>query len=163
MDTTYNFDWSGLEDALADAEVSTTTSMEAPEGLVGMILGMGAFLWILLMVVAILMIVSFWKLFTKAGKPGWAAIIPIYNLWVLFEIAGLPGWTALLMLIPVVGGLAIFVLNILAAIRIAPKFGKETIFAIGLILLPVVFYPMLAFGKAEFKDDTTTKTESTVE
>lgn len=112
---------------------------------------------------SIFRVIYLWKLFTKAGKPGWAAIIPIYNLWVLFEIAGLPGWTALLMLIPVVGGLAIFVLNILAAIRIAPKFGKETIFAIGLILLPVVFYPMLAFGKAEFKDDTTTKTESTVE
>src|SRR5665213_2880385 len=60
-------------------------------------------------------IVAMWKVFTKAGRPGWAAIIPIYNYWVLFEISGKPGWwalTALLGFIPFVGSLVILVLYI---------------------------------------------------
>ena len=43
------------------------------------------------LVVVILMIVGMWKVYSKAGKPGWASIIPIYNGWVFFEIAGKPG------------------------------------------------------------------------
>src|SRR5436305_8721961 len=92
------------------------------------------------------MIASMWKIFTKAGKPGWAAIIPIYNLIVLLEIAGKPLWWFILMLIPFVN----IVVFIMVLVSIARNFGKGAGFAIGMLLLPFIFYPMLGFGDARY-------------
>ena len=109
--------------------------------------GVGIVMIIIYLLVAVLMIASLWKIFAKAGKPGWAAIVPIYNLIVLLEIVGKPVWWILLFLIP----FANFIVAILIYIELAKKFGKEIGFAIGMILLPFVFFPMLGFGKAEYK------------
>jgi hypothetical protein len=106
---------------------------------------------------AVLEYVGLWKTFTKAGRPGWAAIIPIYNLWVLFEITGKPGWWSLLivpMLIPFVGyviAIIFLVLYILALIELAKRFGKSAAFALLLILLPFIGFPMLGFGSATYR------------
>ena len=62
--------------------------------------GIGAGMMILYFVVLIFMLIVWWKIFTKAGKPGWGIIIPIYNIVLMLEIAGRPGWWFLLMLIP---------------------------------------------------------------
>ncbi len=95
----------------------------------------------------ILIIVSLWKIFEKAGKPGWAAIVPIYNLIVLLEIVGKPLWWIVLFLIPVVNIVfLIWVTNLLSK-----SFGKTEGFTVGLILLGFVFYPMLAFGDATYQ------------
>jgi hypothetical protein len=109
--------------------------------------GVGIVMVIIYLLFAVLMIASLWKIFAKAGKPGWAAIVPIYNLIVLLEIVGKPVWWILLFLIP----FANFIVAILIYIELAKKFGKEIGFAIGMILLPFVFFPMLGFGKAEYK------------
>lgn len=106
-------------------------------GIVGMLIGL-AFI--------VLMIASVWKVFTKAGQPGWAAIIPIYNVIVLLKIIGKPWWWILGFLIPIVN----FIVMILMAVGLAKVFGKGTGFAIGLILLGVIFYPILAFGDATY-------------
>lgn len=82
----------------------------------------------------------------KAGKPGWAAIIPIYNLIVLLEIAGRPLWWIILLIIPFVN----FIVLILVNIDIARKFGKGVGFAIGMLILPFIFWPMLGFGDATY-------------
>ena len=97
--------------------------------------------------IALLMIASLWKVFTKAGEPGWAAIVPIYNLIVLLKIAGKPAWWFLLMLIPVVN----FIVAIIMVIALAKNFGKGTGFAIGLLLLAPIFYPVLGFGSAKYQ------------
>src|SRR4051794_4395636 len=81
--------------------------------------------------VFIISIVALWKLFTKAGKPGWAAIVPIYNLIVLLEIAGKPAWWIILMLIPLVN----FIIAIILFIALAESFGKGAGFGIGLAFL----------------------------
>ena len=94
----------------------------------------------------IVIIASLWQVFTKAGEPGWAAIVPIYNVIVLLRIAGRPLWWFILMLIPIVS----IVIAIIVAIDIAKAFGKGTGFAIGMILLPFVFYPILGFGDAQY-------------
>lgn len=94
----------------------------------------------------VLMIASAWKVFTKAGQPGWAAIIPIYNFIVMLKIIGKPWWWILGFLIPVVN----FIVMILVALNLAKVFGKGTGFAIGLILLGFIFYPILAFGDATY-------------
>lgn len=98
------------------------------------------------LLVAILMIASLWKVFAKAGEPGWAAIIPIYNTFVLLKIAGKPWWWLLLCLIPIVN----FIVLIVVAMSIAGKFGKGAGFGIGLVLLPFIFYPMLGFGSSTY-------------
>jgi hypothetical protein len=91
-------------------------------------------------------IAGMWKVFVKAGEPGWAAIVPIYNIIVMLKIAGKPVWWIVLFLIPVVS----FVIAILVAISLAQRFGKSTGFGVGLAFLPFVFYPMLGFGDATY-------------
>ncbi|MCX6899377.1 MAG: DUF5684 domain-containing protein [Verrucomicrobia bacterium] len=99
----------------------------------------------LIIIVAIL--AGFWKVFEKAGKPGWAAIIPIYNLIILLEIAGKPLWWIVLSLIPVVN----IIVAILVGIAVAKNFGKSDAFGVGLGLLGFVFYPILGFGDAQYQ------------
>jgi hypothetical protein len=86
-----------------------------------------------------------WVIFTKAGKPGWAAIIPIYNIIVLLEIVGKPIWWIILVIIlPFIFG--IWMLNLLSK-----SFGKGVGFTLGLIFLGFIFFPILAFGDAKYK------------
>jgi len=96
--------------------------------------------------VSVLMIASMWKVFAKAGRPGWAAIIPIYNLGIILRIAGKPGWWLLLFLIPLVN----LIIGILTYIAFAAKFGKGVGFAFGLFFLGLIFWPILAFGDARY-------------
>ncbi len=109
--------------------------------------GIGAVMGIIWIALALLMIISVGKVFVKAGKPGWAVIIPIYNTIVMIEVAGKPIWWFLLLLIPVVN----LVISILLLVEVAKKFGKGGGFAVGLLFLPIIFWPMLAFGSAEYE------------
>lgn len=96
--------------------------------------------------VVVVMIAAVWKVFTKAGQPGWAAIVPIYNLIVLMKIVGRPTWWVVLFFIPLVN----FVVGILLCIDLARSFGQGTGFGIGLLLLAPIFYLILGFGSARY-------------
>jgi uncharacterized protein DUF5684 len=96
--------------------------------------------------VIVLCIVGMWKVFTKAGQPGWASIIPIYNLIVLLQIAGKPLWWVVLFFIPI----ANIIVSILMSITLAEKFGKGVGFGIGLAFLGFIFFPILGFGDARY-------------
>jgi len=113
-----------------------------------LIVTLGGFLYVF-SAIGIFLIVCQWKVYAKAGKPGWASLIPIYNIVVLLEIVRKPIWWLVLMLIPVVN----VVIAILIMIELAKVFGKDGGFTVGLILLPIVFYPILAFGDAKYIDD----------
>jgi hypothetical protein len=102
--------------------------------------------FIIPLAIVVLMIAAVWRVFTKAGQPGWAALIPIYNVYVLCKVGGKPGWWVILMLIPVVN----FVISLLIALGVAQNFGKGAGFGVGLWLLPIIFYPVLAFGDASY-------------
>ena len=107
----------------------------------------GPGMMIFYLAVMILMIAALWKVFQKAGKPGWASIIPIYNIIVIMEIIGKPWWWLILMLIPGVNlVIAIWATNLLSL-----SFGQGVGFTLGLIFLPVIFYPLLGFGNFEYK------------
>jgi hypothetical protein len=94
---------------------------------------------------AILLIVAQWRVFVKAGQPGWAAIIPIYNYYIMTKIGGKPGWwTILMILVPIV--FAIWVINM-----ISKSFGKDEGFTVGLVLLGIIFWPILGFGSAKYQ------------
>jgi hypothetical protein len=98
-------------------------------------------------VLLILLIASMWKLFTKAGEPGWAAIVPFYNVWVGLRIAGKPGWGWFIMMcIPFVS----FIAGIIALVSFVERFGKGAGYVIGIILLWPIFLPMLAFGDSKY-------------
>lgn len=112
--------------------------------------GVSTAFWIVWLAVVILVIAALWKVFTKAGKPGWAAIIPIYNFIVMLQIAGKPVWWILLFLIPVVN----LVVLILMYVGLARNFGKGVGFALGLIFLGIIFLPILAWGDAKYQPQT---------
>jgi len=107
---------------------------------------MGTGVLIFYLVILVLVIASMWKIFTKAGKPGWASIIPIYNLIVLLEIVGKPIWWILLLIIPLVN----IIIMIIVTHRLSLSFGQGVGTTILLILLPFIGYPMLGFGSATY-------------
>jgi len=109
---------------------------------------MGVMMPVLLFAGAILliMIIAWWKIFTKAGKPGWASLIPIYNTIVLIQIAGMPLWTFLGLFIPMINVIVWF----LICLKLAQSFGKGAGYALGLFFIPFIFYPLLAFTNVEY-------------
>jgi hypothetical protein len=92
-----------------------------------------------------------WKLFTKAGQPGWASIIPIYNAYVMLKICGKPGWWLILMLIPLVN----FVIVIILMQNLSQRFGKGTGFTLGLVFLSFIFIPILALDSSKYSAPAT--------
>jgi hypothetical protein len=114
----------------------------SPAGGAAVAAGMGVFL-IIYLVIIVALIAAMWKLFSKAGEPGWAAIVPIYNIIVFLKIAGKPAWWFII--------LAFVIPWFLASISLARNFGKETGFGIGIAVLPFIFIPVLAFGDAKYQ------------
>ncbi len=121
-----------------DTSVQYTSS--GGGGAAGIIIG------IIYLAIIILMVASFWKIFTKAGKPGWAAIVPIYNIVVLLQIVEKPVWWIILFLIPIVN----FIISIIIYVSLAKVFGKGVGFALGLLFLAPIFFPILGFGSAQY-------------
>lgn len=94
----------------------------------------------------ILYIVGLWKVFVKAGQPGWGALIPIYNYFCMFEIAWGNGLWFFLMFIPIVNT----IVGMMLLIKLAESFGKGYFFGIGLILLSPIFICILGFDSSEY-------------
>ena len=96
--------------------------------------------------IAVVTLVAQWKIFTKAGRPGWAAIVPFYNLYIAFEIAGMNGWMFLLLCIPIVNIVFAFKLYI----GLAKAFGKSTGFGVLSVFFTTICMLILGFGSAEY-------------
>lgn len=123
---------------------------------------------LLLLLWYILILAAGWKMFEKAGEPGWKSFIPIYNEYTVYKFS----WNTMLFwlnLICVVlsrllgnsdmGILLLIagVLNLLSAVlyigisyKLAQSFGQGVAFTIGLIILRPVFILILGFGSAEY-------------
>jgi len=110
--------------------------------------GLGLTFWFFYFAFIIFFIVVMWKVFVKAGKPGWGCIVPIYNIILQLEIAGRPLWWILLFLIP---GVNIFIALVII-LDIAKAFGKGSIFEVGMQFLPFIFFPILAFDSSEYQE-----------
>ena len=107
----------------------------------------GLIVLVIELAIFVAIIASIWKVFVKAGQPGWAAIVPIYNIYVLTQIAGRPAWWIVLFFIPIVSIIAAVILFI----DVAKAFGKGAGFGIGLALLGFIFFPILGFGDATYQ------------
>lgn len=101
---------------------------------------------LIILALVIFMIAAVWKVFVKAGEPGWACLIPIYNIIVLLKVSGKPVWWIILFIIPFVN----FIISLLVSLGLAKNFGKGGGFGIGLWLLGPIFFPILGFGDAKF-------------
>lgn len=132
-------------DTYADAAIATGAST-----MFGAIAGFFAAYAVFAIAIIVINIIANWKLFTKAGKPGWASIVPVYNVIVQFQIIGLSPWLLLLCLVPVVNFVALPVLAIMIPFRLAKSYGKGTGWGFGLLFLSFIFYLVLAFGPSEY-------------
>jgi hypothetical protein len=110
----------------------------------GIIFGVGA-------VIALIEIIGLWRVFSKAGRPGWGAIIPIYNSVLLCNIAGLSGWLVILFFIPLVN----IVIAIIVLHGVSKAFGHGFGFTLGLLFLGFIFVPVLGFGRSKYQTTTT--------
>jgi hypothetical protein len=99
------------------------------------------------LVFAVAQIAGMWKMFQKAGIEGWWAIIPIANIYHFVKLSGKEWWWFLVYFVPCIFIVALIVVNLAVAVR----FGKSVGYAIGMIILPVIFYPLLGFGDAEYQ------------
>lgn len=95
------------------------------------------------LIISVFIVTALWKIFKKAGYEGWESLIPIYNVYILTKICGLDGWFAAIILIP---GIGTIIWEIVIAIKLSAAFNKDGAFAIGLVLLPLIFYPILGFS-----------------
>lgn len=102
------------------------------------------------LVIYVLSVIAMWKIFTKAGKPGWASLIPIYNIVVMYQIVGLNPLLIILLFIPFINGIAAIVLSIIQYIRLSKAFGKGAGFTFGLIFLSPIFLLILGFGNDKY-------------
>ncbi|MCA8962325.1 MAG: signal peptidase I [Planctomycetes bacterium] len=102
---------------------------------------------IFFLAIVVFYFVCWWKIFEKAGQPGWAGLVPIYNIYVLTIIAKRPAWWLILLLIPYLN--AIF--WVILCIDLAKRFGESALFGIGLFFLGFIFFPILAFGGASYE------------
>jgi hypothetical protein len=100
----------------------------------------------------VFVLAAMWKVFVKAGQPGWACLIPIYNSYVILKIAGKPGWWLILLFIPLVN----IIIVIIYSLALAERFGRGAGFGVGLAFLGFIFFPILAWGDATYNHPTGT-------
>ena len=123
----------------------TATDYGTPPGAAGALFGSKG--GIIGLVVVVVEIIAMWKVFAKAGQPGWACLIPFYNIYVWCKIVGRPGWWLILMLLPLIN----FIILVILCLDLAKSFGKGVGFGIGLIFLGFIFMCILGFGSAQYQ------------
>jgi Family of unknown function (DUF5684) len=138
------------EPLFAQARRNANADADAAAG--GIMAGLVIYL-VVVLVIAVITIIGMWKVFEKAGQPGWAAIVPFYNMYILnSEIAKKePMWFILYIVGAVICGPLALIAIIVINLAVAEKFGKGAGYGIGLSFLPFIFYPMLGFGSARYR------------
>lgn len=98
------------------------------------------------LIAGITIVISLLGIFKKAKEKTWKAIIPIYNLYVIQKLIKKPWWWMILMFIPWIG----IIWTIWSTNLLAKAFNKNQWFTLGMVLLPFIFYPILAFSNNEY-------------
>ena len=98
-------------------------------------------------ILILIIVISQWRIFTKAKQDGWKALIPIYNTYIVLKIIGKPWWWLIMLVIPIINIFFAFALSH----HLAKSFGKGMGYTLLLFFLPIIGYPMLAFGDATYK------------
>jgi hypothetical protein len=102
--------------------------------------------YIIYLAVIVFYLAAEWRIFSKAGQPGWAVIIPIYSTLVFLKIIGRPWWWIILFFIPIVN----IIIGIIALNDLSKVFGHGIGFTLGLLFLSPIFIPILGFGGSQY-------------
>jgi hypothetical protein len=136
--------------SLINSAVTYTTTTTTSDG------GAGALVAILpiILLVAVVFVIAGWKLFVKAGKPGWGILVPFYNAYLYAEIGGKPGWWGLVALlvnvIPFVGWIVSVIMSVMIALGVGRNFGKSDVWSVILLWLLPFGYLVLGYGRAQY-------------
>jgi hypothetical protein len=107
----------------------------------------GGVTFVVMLVIFAVCVAGAWKVFSKAGQPGWAALVPIYNMYILMKIAGRPAWWLLLCFLPLIN----IVIFFLVAMDLAKAFGKSSVFGVVMLfLLSPIGFLIVGFGDARY-------------
>ncbi|RMG18412.1 MAG: signal peptidase I [Bacteroidetes bacterium] len=102
----------------------------------------GLFFALIFLFVFVAFKVAQYKLFEKAGKPGWAALVPVYGNYLWLQLIGKPWWWLVLLYFPILG-ILVFVSML---IELAKAYGKYDLkHHAAALLLPFYFFPRIAF------------------
>jgi len=93
---------------------------------------------------------SLQALFRKAGEQGWKGWVPVLNTITILQLGGYSGWWLLLVLVPVAGPIAVYVLYVMAAHRINRAFGFGGGMTVLAALLAPVWSSVLGWGSARW-------------
>ena len=107
---------------------------------------MSMFIWIAT-------VAGLWKMFEKAGEPGWIGLIPFYNIYKLCEkVMGNPWYWVRLMvgLIPIIGWIPYLYFQYQIGKATAKAYGQEEYWAWGYTFLAPVFYCITGFGNYKY-------------
>ena len=126
-----------------DYAAATDAQMATQAGLFGAAIGMYV---LVCLVVGVILIIANWKIFTKAGEPGWASIVPFYSQYILFKIAWGNGLLFLLLFVPLVN----VVISFMVLYKLCKSFGQGVGFFLGMLFLSPIFTMILGFGSAEY-------------
>lgn len=105
---------------------------------------------ILVITILIIYTMALWKIFTKAGKPGWAAVVPVYNAVVYFQICGLNPWLLLLFLVPYLNVVAISIILSISYVNLTRAFKRDIYYMFGLMFFNILFLAIFAFGNDRY-------------
>lgn len=118
-------------------------STSVPDSTLAALAVFALIVWLVAAIAGLVVLVATWKLFDKAGKPGWATLIPIYNVIVMLEIVRRPIWWLVMLLLP----FANIVFSVMLTIDFVKAYGKSTLYGVVSIFFPFVTYPLLAFDR----------------
>ncbi len=135
---------SGWVDSRTGEPIDPSEMLEELKKYLAPLVGMVSVLSIISIISFLVLIISFWKIFEKAGIAGWKSLIPIYNQYLLWKIATGNGIMFLLMLIPCIGPFMILLLDW----KLNKTFNGTIVTFIMMILLPIVIFPVIAFDKS---------------
>lgn len=95
--------------------------------------------YVICFIILVLIHFGLWKMFIKAGRPGWEALIPFYREYIITKLTGRQSWWVILLIIPI---LNIFI-GITLYIDFVKSFGKRSFLDhAGTVLLPFVVFPL---------------------
>lgn len=125
------------------------------------------------LIVSILTLVAYWKIYKKAGEEGWKAIIPIYGTYVLYELTwdvkmfwimfgsfaaglflafmGAASGISLLIFLGLIVVLVGIAVDLFQSHALSRSFGHGIGFTLGLLFLTPIFLLILAFGSSEYQ------------
>ena len=151
----YNYDYSAYlnqsQQATSYLSLFGLIKIPLPESIAGIILGLGSIAFIIagiICLLGLLVFISQIRIVAKSGDKWWKMLIPIYNIFVWHKVIYGDRYAILLwLLLPGVGA---YMYSIASTVRLCNSFGKDVDMAMGMLMCPILFYPILAFGKSEY-------------